>query len=109
MTLIDIDEFYTGAVSCQDEQALMRLFEEAGEDIETSAVHEIFSALSSGSGCELAVSDEAATLYGRAVQCPKCKNTSVYTLLGSAAEVLLRAETAHFGCCECGTQFELTR
>lgn len=109
MTLLDINDLFLQAAGCRDEKCLMNLFEEAGEDVDAADVRAIYAHLSSRPDCALNITGESAALYEKPVCCPKCRNTSVYTLLGSAAEVLLQKETAHFGCCECGTQFLITK
>ncbi len=107
MTISDITELLQQAGSCKTEAELLALFEEAGEDIDKAANRRIFENLpTAGEG--LAVTDETAALYSQPVICPKCRNTSVYSLLSSAAEVLSAADTVHFGCCECGTSFTVS-
>lgn len=105
MTLSDINELLTEAEMCKSAEELMSLFDEAGEDTDCETNVKIFRKLSEKKKPALIIGEETAELNGSVICCPKCRNTSVYTLLGSAAEVLADAEALHFGCCECGTQF----
>lgn len=105
MTLSDISEFLQQAEQCTSQDELAGLFYEAGEDSDNMTNTLIFSMLSDKKKPSLSIGEDLAALGDKVIACPKCKNTSVHTLLASAKEVLSNAKPLHFGCCECGTQF----
>ncbi len=107
MTLTDIHELLRQALSCPDTKSLTDLLDEFGEDCDDETVRILFSHLKQTGGKELAYHEEGCELSGQKIACPDCHNANADKLLSSFFEVLSGEKPAHFGCCECGTQFTI--
>lgn len=108
MTLGDINEFAGQAAECKSTDELARLFDDAGEDIESSKLDAAMKNCKSMDKI-FVCGEDSAVIYGITPECTKCGNTSPNTLLGSAAEILSGEKLIHLGCCECGTQFTVKK
>lgn len=105
MILRDIIELMLNTDACSTAEETAKVLDEYGEDSDIRTAEAVFSAKDKRSG--LVLSDDKSMLDGRKISCPKCKTCSPDKIICSASELLSGAETVHFGCCECGTQFTL--
>ena len=90
---------------CPSQAETARVLDEYGEDCDAEAARRVFTAKGKRRSFEL--SEASASLGGIIISCPHCKTSSPDKLIASSAELLSGAESVHFGCCECGTQFTL--
>lgn len=103
MTLTDIEELKQQALLCKSVGEIQTLLDDNGEDNDRETAEKIYHAADG----IFFLKEENAFLNGKKIACPDCGTSAPDKLLSSAAEVLSDNGKVHFGCCECGTMFEM--
>ena len=103
MTLTDIFELQKEIAPCKNPSDIQKLFDDNGEDCDTQTAQLILD-----SARKFTVSEQGnAYIKSELIFCPDCKNSSPDKILSNAVEVISISDIIHFGCCECGTMFNV--
>ena len=102
MTLTDIFEIQNESVKCKDSFEIQKLFDDNDEDCNLETAEFIFN-----SRKKFIISEENAFINCELIFCPKCNNSFPNKILSNAVEVISMGEIIHFGCCECGTMWNM--
>ena len=102
MTLTDIFELQKEISQCKNPSDIQKLFDDNDEDCNFETAEFIFN-----SRKKFIISEENAFINCELIFCPKCKNSFPNKILSNAVEVISTGEIVHFGCCECGTMWNM--
>ena len=106
MTLTDIFVVQEEIRHCQTPDEIVALLDEHGEEVDKTDAEKI---LFCSAHHTFRQQDEKSVLLGEIIHCTDCGNEDGAKILSNACDVLSANANTHFGCCECGTVFSLTK
>ena len=103
MTLTDIFELQKEISQCKNPSDIQKLFDDNGEDCDIKTAELILN-----STPKFTLSEQNDTfINSKLIFCPDCKNSLPDKILSSAVEIISMSDMIHFGCCECGTMWNI--